>query len=203
MCFSATASFTASAALGVVGIATLAKVKNKRDWPLAFIPLIFALQQLLEGWLWAVLPKTSAVVLPLTYVYLFFAFLWWPIYVPAVVYLLEKNLVRKIMISILFVGGIIVGAWQYWLFTIHPAPAQILGRCLNYHLQSNSFVLPAILYLAATIGSCLVSSRRLVNLFGIITAVSAAVAWWFYFVDFASVWCFFAAVLSLMIYYIL
>ena len=45
MCFSATASFAASGALGLVGAASLAKTKSKKEVPFAAVPLIFAVQQ--------------------------------------------------------------------------------------------------------------------------------------------------------------
>lgn len=52
MCFSATASFTASAVLGITGIATLRQVKFKSLIFLACLPLLFAIQQFNEGLIW-------------------------------------------------------------------------------------------------------------------------------------------------------
>ena len=52
MCFSATASFGASAVLGAIGIIAVAKAKTKPQRLFATIPLIFAVQQLTEGLLW-------------------------------------------------------------------------------------------------------------------------------------------------------
>ena len=52
MCFSATASFGASAVLGVIGVAAVAKAKTKPQRLFASIPLVFAVQQLSEGFLW-------------------------------------------------------------------------------------------------------------------------------------------------------
>lgn len=52
MCFSATASFTSSAVIGVIGVATLARSTHRREWLFASIPLLFALHQFAEGMVW-------------------------------------------------------------------------------------------------------------------------------------------------------
>jgi hypothetical protein len=57
-----------------------------------------------------------------------------------------------------------------------------------------------VLYIAATCVSALFSSQRIVNLFGALAFVLFVVAFWFYYVAFFSVWCFFAAILSVMIF---
>ena len=52
MCFSAYASFVAGSALLVVGAVTVVKAQQKRELPYAAIPLLFAVQQLIEGAIW-------------------------------------------------------------------------------------------------------------------------------------------------------
>ena len=52
MCFSATASFGASAVLGTLGVITVAKAKTKPQKFFGTIPLLFSIQQLTEGLLW-------------------------------------------------------------------------------------------------------------------------------------------------------
>src|SRR5437763_578905 len=55
MCFSATASFSAAAVIGSVGIVTLRSAAAKPDrriLALAAFPALFALQQVVEGLLW-------------------------------------------------------------------------------------------------------------------------------------------------------
>lgn len=201
MCFSATASFTASAALGVIGVASIVKVKNKRELPLAIVPLIFALQQFLEGLLWLSISGFPHFTLPLTYVYLFFAFLWWPIYTPFVVYFLATRAWQKKIIAVIFAGGILAGIWFYSLFILHPLSAQIVNKCVYYSAEAGSKIVPAVLYLVAIIIPGFLLKKRIANIFSFIVGVSALIAWWFYTVNFASVWCFFSAVLSFLIYF--
>ena len=52
MCFSATANFVGSGVLGGLGVATLAKVKHRREWMFAALPTMFALHQFTEGFVW-------------------------------------------------------------------------------------------------------------------------------------------------------
>ena len=52
MCFSATASFSAGTVLTVLGVATMRATRRKAEIPLASIPLLFGLQQIVEGMLW-------------------------------------------------------------------------------------------------------------------------------------------------------
>jgi hypothetical protein len=49
MCFSATASFIAGTTLSIIGIATIRNVERRSELPLALIPLLFGIQQLIEG----------------------------------------------------------------------------------------------------------------------------------------------------------
>jgi len=52
MCFSATASFSAGAVLRGIGALTLKAARRPCEWPFAAIPLLFAIQQLIEGMIW-------------------------------------------------------------------------------------------------------------------------------------------------------
>ena len=52
MCFSATANFVGSGVLGAGGVATLTKVKHRRELLFAALPMLFAIHQLIEGFVW-------------------------------------------------------------------------------------------------------------------------------------------------------
>ena len=58
MCFSATANFVGSGVLGVAGVVTLAKVKHRRELLFAALPLLFAIHQFIEGFVWLGLDGT-------------------------------------------------------------------------------------------------------------------------------------------------
>ena len=52
MCFSATANFVGSTALGAVGVVTLTHVKHRRELLFAALPTLFAVHQFTEGFVW-------------------------------------------------------------------------------------------------------------------------------------------------------
>ncbi len=58
MCFSAQASFGASAVLGIMGIYALRKAKQQERF-LAMVPLLFAIQQACEGIVWVTYANPS------------------------------------------------------------------------------------------------------------------------------------------------
>src|ERR1700690_3215563 len=52
MCFSAAANFAGSGVLATVGVATLTRVKHRRELLFASLPTLFALHQFIEGFVW-------------------------------------------------------------------------------------------------------------------------------------------------------
>src|ERR1700689_425877 len=52
VCFSATANFVGSTVLGAVGVVPLTKVKHRRELLFAALPLLFAIHQFIEGFVW-------------------------------------------------------------------------------------------------------------------------------------------------------
>ena len=52
MCFSATANFVGSGVLGAVGVVTLTRVKHRRELLFASLPVLFAIHQFIEGFVW-------------------------------------------------------------------------------------------------------------------------------------------------------
>ena len=130
MCFSATASFVTTAVLISLGCYALKNAFqfNKKYLVLAFIPLLFALQQFFEGLEWLCFSYEQHQFLPiLSLLYLFFAFFLWPAYF----------------------------SFKEWL-----------------------------------------------KYWGVVLFISYAVSYWFFYQNFASVWCFFAAILSILIVWI-
>jgi hypothetical protein len=98
MCFSASASFGAGALLVVIGVASLKKTHHHSQYLFAGIPLIFGIQQIAEGVLWLTLRNEDALNLQIisTYVFLFFAQIVWPVWVPTAILLLEHKMNRSI-----------------------------------------------------------------------------------------------------------
>lgn len=200
MCFSAPASFIAGAALTATGIVTTTKAsKKRRQLPFASLPLIFGLQQIIDGVAW--ISAGSAVQTLAAYSYAFIAYIFWPIFIPFSVLWFEPNKKRQKVLRVLLVIGVLTGLYALVLMLSGPVTAQSINSCIRYDTAVPYWPPMLLPYVIATCGSFLVSSHRFVNWFGVVTFISALVAGWFYFETFSSVWCFFAAILSAMIYW--
>ncbi len=202
MCFSASASFAASAVLGIIGVYTIRKAKKNHELLLAAIPFIFAIQQFIEGWLWVSMGKNVQVVAALTSLFLFFALFLWPAYIPAVCYFLEKDKGRKNVLLILSVIGFMLGMYLYGNFMWNFSPAAVINQCVFY---SNPLFWPfnlmlCSLYAVVTVGALVFSSEKAINLFGLLAGFLAILSMWVYLKNFVSVWCFFAALVSAVLY---
>ena len=194
MCFSAPASFIASGTLAVIGFASFT-IAKKEDRILAIVPLFFAVQQALEGVQWLHL-DTSSSSLVAGYGYLFFAYMLWPIYVPILIFILEKDKKRRKLLKLFIFLGIIVALFFLGLFLTHPLYISKLRACISYDLNIPLKTWVSLAYLASIFGPFFLSSRKYFKWFGIIIAISALISWVFFTTAFASVWCFFSAAIS-------
>ena len=166
---------------------------------IAAIPFLFAAQQLIEGLQWLVEKPSTASSL-CTYGFLTFAFLLWPIYVPVAVYMNERNAKRRTYLRVFcLAGGVLVLALLGVLLS-GPIQASAYGGSIRYHLNSTANIGLMIWYVLVILGSFFCSSDKLVRLFGLLTALSVLVSVLFYSWVFTSVWCFFAAALSILMY---
>lgn len=201
MCFSAPASFVTAGITGAIGIVALTRVKEPRELPFAATPLLFALQQGIEGLLWLNLPGApdGSLSTALTFLYLFFAEAFWPLYAPIAVWLIEPNEHRRhLMVACLGVGAG-VGAYLLWWILGHPHLATILDGHIVYVTEYRHSDAVGIAYLAATGLPLLLSSQRTVVVLGAIVLAGLVAAYAFYWEAFVSVWCFFAAAGSVAI----
>lgn len=201
MCFSATASFVAGASLTVLGVATLKRSKNKSEVPFAMIPLLFGAQQLVEGVIWLTFSHDLPLVKQsMTYLYSGFSHVLWPIYVPFAMGFLEATPWRKKVIFGFGAVGSVVGLFLLYLIVTRPVAAEVIGHHIVY-VSTHFFELPVMaLYVAATCISCFFSSHSFVRLFGGLQLISLVAAYMVDIMALFSVWCFFAAILSLLIY---
>jgi len=203
MCFSAPASFIAGSVLSAAGIAALSQPKKKREVPLALIPLLFGLQQLTEGLVWVSLQNGYfRLNLIATYLFGFFAQVFWPIFVPLAVFLVEPAAWRRKVIISCGGLGIVVGLYLLSTIIFYPFSSQIVAHSIQYLCPSPQvpFSIHALLYVIATCGSCLFSSHRHLRWLGVLTLIFLGISYYFYTATFASVWCFFAAIISIVIY---
>lgn len=201
MCFSATASFIAGTALSVVGVATLKKVTRRAEIPFAMIPLLFGAQQIIEGMLWLSFRfESDLLTIVTTYVFSLFSHVQWPIFVPFSIWLLEVVPWRRKVIAGFQAIGLGIGLYLLYFIVKFPVTAEADEHIV--YVSPHFYKLPAMgFYLAATCIGSLFSSHRIVKVFGASALVLFAIAYWFYTAALFSVWCFFSAVLSFIIYF--
>ena len=205
MCFSATASFVAGTALSAVGVATIRRVEQRSELPFAMIPLLFGVQQVVEGILWLTLRHDAPLIQQITtYVYSVFSHAFWPIYIPFAFGYLETVPWRKRAFRVFQAAGLAAGLYLLYFIITRPVTAQIDGQHIVQHvvyLSPHFYGVPVmVLYLAATCVSGLLSSHPFVRLFGVLAFVSFLATYFYYVRALISVWCFFAAILSVIIY---
>ena len=201
MCFSTTASFSAGALLLGLGTLTLKSARHPRQLPLAAIPLLFAIQQLSEGVIWLTFryeaPLLNAVM---THVYSFFSHVLWPIYVPVAVLLIEPPGRRRQALFVFVATGLAVGAYLLYFLVAFPVVSRPTGQHIEYVSPHFFAVTTMTLYLLSTTVSPMLSTHRMVKVFGVLALLSFAAAYYFYATWFISVWCFFAALLSITVF---
>ena len=201
MCFSATASFSAGAVLLGVGVLTLKSVRHPREWLLATIPLLFAIQQLSEGVIWLSFRYEAPLLnTVMTHVYSFFSHVLWPVYVPLAVLLIEPPGRRRRVLLGLVAAGVAVGAYLLYILAAFPIVSRPIGEHIEYVSPHFFLAVVMTLYLLSTTVSPILSTHRYVVIFGILALLSFGAAYFFYATWFISVWCFFAALLSAVIY---
>lgn len=213
MCFSATASFTLAAVLVPAGVYTVLEVRrtNPAWWAFAVFPLVFGIQQVLEGILWLGLAGGNEVsVCFASRGFLFFSHFFWLAWVPFAVWTIETDPARKRLALFMAVAGFFAG-----LSVFLPAAliegwlrVEVIQRSLEYKttLIYEGLIERSLLrtvYAVIVIGSLLLSSHRLIQVFGGLVAASLVLTYVFYAYAFISVWCFFAAILSVYLAVIL
>lgn len=213
MCFSATASFTTSFALLGAGIYCLkiAATFEKPYWLFALVPLLFSLQQFLEGmvWLGGTAECTNS-IRTAALGYLFFSHLLWLIWIPLSCYAVENNLSKKKLLFVLILLSALFGLSTYlpllfieeWMTVIFTSHAVVYSTILLFdqYIPRKLFTL---FYIIMIILPLLAASDRHLKYFGLLILVSVVISIMFFDYAFISKWCYVAAVFSLFIVYML
>ena len=204
MCFSARISFFTVGLLVSIAIATYRKVRTFPILPFASIPVFFAIQQLAEGVLWLLVPDGTYIglIALAKYTFLSIALIIWPIYAPFSVLLLEKNPARRAIMGVCLILGFCWSLASLWYLVHYGATVDVRSCHIYYEvfgLDSNSLT-RLVAYSIPTLVPLLVSSLFSIQLFGCLLGVTCAISYIAWYTYFTSIWCFFAAVLSLGVY---
>ncbi|MES2837377.1 MAG: DUF6629 family protein [Bacteroidota bacterium] len=206
MCFSTEASFGAGIVLSVIGVATIKQAQSPSSYFFSSLPIIFALQQFSEGFLWLAL--SHAYFAPLqqitTYVFLFLAQIIWPVLVPFSILLLEKNEKRKVALRTILWVGILLALYLGYCLINYNVEAKIDGYHIAYQQDYPPSLISyvAISYIIATIAPAFFSTVKKMKILGFAILISSVLAAIFYKNYLLSVWCFFASIISILVYVI-
>lgn len=198
MCFSATASFLASGTIGGIGIASRSQIKEKSDYALAAIPFIFTIQQAIEGILW--LNMGGPWQMHFAYAFVFFSHLFWPAYVPIAFYLQEKDPNTKKLLKNFIPLGLATSLYLAVFLLMNGLHVSVQAHHLTYAFEVLFGEFSMVLYLLATILPPALSSSRMLKFFSLTLVISYLVSFLAYQQALFSVWCFSAAILSLIIF---
>ncbi|MCE9590875.1 MAG: hypothetical protein K8S99_10160 [Planctomycetes bacterium] len=216
MCFSATASFGLSGLLLVTGGYCLQRSArgNRSFVPLAVVPIGFGVQQFFEGCVWLALGRAEpGLVKPFALAYLFFALLFWPVWIPLSAALTERRpRARRFMWCATWLG-LLGGLVLYAPFLTHPGffDVTLIDHSIHYTIEQSPALghVPGVpwlhdafpwiwqvLYILLVSTPLLASSERRLADFGFAVLLSAVVSHIFFSYAFESVWCYFAAVMA-------
>lgn len=206
MCFSATASFAAAGILVPCGVFTIYRAaRTDRRWlPFAAFPLVFGVQQAIEGAVWLAIGSGDTDALwAYGRSFLFFSHFFWLAWVPLTALVVEDTAWRRRVLAALSLLGAAFGLSIF-------LPAAIWSDGLKvYTLQGSIYydtrliyegIVPRLalyaLYGAIVLAAFFLSSRAALRWFGLLIAGSIVVAVAYFSHAYISVWCYFAAVLS-------
>lgn len=207
MCFSANASFGSGVVLGLIGISTLRKTSGSSQRAIALIPLIFAVQQIAEGFVWLSMINGGfsswRAVFP--YIFLTFSHIIWPVWMPLSVLILENGRKRKNILRVLFFGGLLLAAYHVFSLSFFRVSARVDQHHIQYFIDQPAWMrLPSnVLYGSAAILPAFVSSVRRMWWLGLFLLLSYLFTYFFFHHYIVSVWCYYATFISIVIYLVL
>ena len=203
MCFSAEADFVSAAVIGAVGIATLREVQEKRELPLAALPLAFAAHQFSEGFVWLGLEGSIAKSVGdvALYAYVFYAWAILPFLAPLAVMLVEPLRSRRRWMTGLVVMGFGVGVYLLYTVATSSITAHIAQNTIEYRGVGDSGDFVTALYVVAVCATFLLSSQRRIRWFGIANSVAVGLIAWEQRDGLTSLWCLWGAIVSVLIYF--
>ncbi len=95
--------------------------------------------------------------------------------------------------------GLLLGVYMLWQVTAYPVGAQPQARCIDYTTHTPNDILIGVFYVAVTCGPPLMSSRRYLRWFALISLVGVVAVSIVRTDELTSLWCLYAALVSVLI----
>lgn len=215
LCVSAETSFGLAAVLAPVGIYCV-RTAYQRDCsllPLSAVPLLFGIQQAVEGLVWIDIGLENArLTQAAALLYLFFALSFWLFWIPFSAAILEPSRRVKGLLGLGAMLGLTGGLLYYWQILSNPAVLLVSVKnhsiCYDYTRTPTLAAVPQLVWhlsylLVVSLPFILVAQKRKALIaFSTAIILSAVISHAYFWYAFSSVWCFFAAILSLMLGYL-
>jgi hypothetical protein len=198
VCFSAEADLIAGVVVTAAGVDALRHVRHRREVALAALPLVFGVHQLVGVPVWLGVDGRGSPGLgqSAAWWYLLIAFGLVPWFVPWAVRRQETDLERRRLMGRLVVLGSVVAVALTIPLMVGPVEVTDGGHYLAYAVPLVGGGLLTVLYVVATCGTLLLSSDRVLVVWGLVNLVVVSVLAVLLTSGVISLWCVWAAVTS-------
>jgi len=213
MCFSEASSFGMGGLLIAGGGLCLYRSWKTNKWyfPMAMFPFFVGIQQTIEGFVWlGAETNDSTMTCDASLGYMFFVWIFWPLWVPFMTYSLEPNEKKRRLFIYFAAAGVLWGAILYvpYFWNQGWLSVGIVKHSIAYNCEFISdIILPRqvtyFIYLAIIGLPPLLSSHLHMKVFGLILIISVLLINLFFVYAVTSVLCFFGAFTTLYILYII
>ncbi len=184
---------------------------DKRYIALAMFPILIGLQQFMEGAVWMQAQSGDPqMTRNASLAYLFFVWLIWPVWVPYMTAQLEHEIEKQKRFLNFAFGGLLLGLFLYLpnFWQVEWLQTEIIYRSIAYQctLLSDPFISQELLfglYLLIVASPPLLSSHKALRMFGASLIAFVPVTYFFFAYAHVSVLCFFAAMITPYIIYII
>jgi len=196
-------NFTLSGAIGLIGILTLRKVSTPNEVLFALLPLLFALHQFTEGFVWlGVGGHIERRALELAAgIFIYYAQGLLPFLVPLAVWLIEKRAWRRDILALLTLLGLALAIYTMYGLSKFPSSVTVINNTLFYNNPWTANYYDAAIYIITTCGSLMLSSSISVALFGVLNLIGLTLIFLLRPYGFTSLWCLYAAAISGLLYF--
>jgi hypothetical protein len=197
VCWSASADLAAGSVVAGIGLVAVAVARDRRDVPLAALPVLLGVHQLIESHIWSESAGEGSVLRgPAVTAWTFIAFVLLPVFVPAALLYAERER-RRVQYVAAAIGLPVAAVMGFAIRSgVHATDR---GHVLEYGagVPLQSVVLAG--YLFATCVPFLTSPEPTLRELGVALVIGAAIAAAIDVLAFASIWCAFAALVSVLV----
>ena len=201
MCFSAGASFAVGAGLLVPGYYTISRTVSRGMLLFACTPILFSFHQIAEGFLWLSLknPDFASWYKPALYGYSFISQPIWPIWAPLTMWLMETDKRRKKILYYFLLFGIASFLYMFYCLITYDISAVAENGHIRYYRDFPYLNIMRPINFVTIAVTPFLSTLRYTKLLAAAMIAALIISYFFFTNYLISVWCFFAAILSLLI----